>query len=135
MNFFDSFFELENIIFPKFYTVADSDNNEYVFLQNGEKIKTLSHVQDKTQLEAYENHFHIFGKIQQKYKKQALKAAELITENLIKQLTSQFPDKKFHVYLSCDIKDHVIIRFHQHWNDEHPYYDVNEFPEIKEFVF
>lgn len=36
--------------------------------------------------------------------------------------------------LDCDFSDHIIIRFYQHWKDEHPYYDVKEFTTITEYT-
>ena len=51
-----------------------------------------------------------------------------------KNLKINFPNKKFHIYLDCDFFDHVIIRFHQHWEDELPYYNVREFPNIEEYT-
>lgn len=125
----------QSIIFPKFYTVKDNGNNEYVFLKTGEKeIHSLNVVNDKTQLEGYENHFHLFGKVKKCYQKKARIVINLITQNLIKELKQTYPNKKFRVYLDCDFSDHVIIRFHQQWHDEHSYYDVAEFPSITEFI-
>ena len=108
-----------------------------VVLSEGEKAwvsKTnVNLVKDKTQLEGYENHFHLFGKIRKRYQKKVEVVTNLILQNLIKELRQNFPNKKFRVYLDCDFSDHVIIRFHQYWEDEHPYYNPDEFPSITEF--
>lgn len=135
MKIFNFFNDYQFIIFPVFYTAKDSDNNEFVFLKTEEEeISFLNSVTDKTQLEAYENHVHIFGKVKKKYQHDFFEISKLITDNLIKQLELNFPNKKFHVYLDCDFTDHIIIRFHQHWCDEHPYYNVKEFSTIKEYL-
>lgn len=135
MSNLDFLINFQFIIFPEFYTIKDSENNEYVFLQTeDDKINSIKSVADKTQLEAYENHIHLFGKVGKKHQSDAVKVAYLITYNLIKELKVKFPNKKFHVYLDCDFKDHTIIRFHQHWINEPPYYNVKEFSTIKEYT-
>lgn len=135
MKDFDFFLNFKYVIFPDFYTVKDLDDNEYVFLKTDEKkTEYLKKVADKTQLEAYENHVHLFGKLRKNKRDNAAGVAKLILENLVKQLKIKFPEKKFHVYLDCDYTDHVIIRFHQHWEDECPYYDTNEFSSIIEYT-
>ena len=35
--------------------------------------------------------------------------------------------------LDCDFSDHVIVRFHQHWENEAPFYDIDCFPNIREY--
>ena len=69
--------------------------------------------------------------MKKKYQNDALKVSQIITENLVKELKLQFPNKKFLVYLDCDFNEHTIIRFHQNWTNELPYYDINDFPTIK----
>ena len=132
MNCFETIIELQAILFPEFYTVKDSENNEYIFLRTGDSvINSLKKVTDKTYLEAYENHFHICGKVKKSVQQIAFTSAKLITNNLIQKLKIKFPNKKFYVYLDCDFKDHIIIRFHQIWKDEDPYYDKKDFPNIE----
>lgn len=132
MNCFKSIIELQAILFPVFYTVKDTENNEYIFLKTGDSIiNSLNKVSDKTYLEAYENHFHICDKVKKSVQQTAFTSAKLITNNLIQQLKIKFPNKKFYVYLDCNFKEHVIIRFHQIWKDEDPYYDKKDFPNIE----
>ena len=132
MNCFETIIELQAILFPEFYTVKDTENNEYIFLKTGDSvINSLNKVSDKTYLEAYENHFHICDKVKKSVQQTAFISAKLITNNLIQQLKIKFPNKKFYVYLDCNFKEHVIIRFHQIWKDEDPYYDKKVFPNIE----
>ena len=77
---------------------------------------------------------HLFGKVRKKYQNKAFDVAKMITNNLVQELTENFPNKKFHVYLECDFSDHIIIRFHQHWENEYPYFDVKEFSTIFEYT-
>lgn len=135
MNVFDFIIDSQSIIFPVFYTLRDSENNEYVFLKTGEvSNKTLDYVSDKTQLEAFENHVHLFEKVKKKHRQKALDSARLIASNLAKELRVRFPDKRFHVFLDCDFPDHAIIRFHQHWEGEPAYYNTKEFSTIEEII-
>ena len=68
MNKFDLLLKFHYALFPTFYTIKDSEDNEYVFLKTeDDEIKILNSVKDKTQLEAYENHIHLFGKLKKKY--------------------------------------------------------------------
>lgn len=135
MDKLDFLIKFHFAVFPEFYTIKDFENNEYVFLKTEDnEIKILQSVTDKTQLEAYENHIHLFGKVKKRYQKDSLKVAQLITENLVKQLGLRFPDKKFKVYLDCDFEEHIIIRFHQVWKNELPYYNVNDFSTITEYT-
>ena len=132
MKYFETIIELQDILFPKFYTVHDSENNEYIFLKTGDStINSLSKVSDKTQLEAYENHFHICGKVKKSLQKTAYASAKLIANNLIEQLKIKFPNKQFYIYLDCNFTDHIIIRFHQFWENEEPYYDIRDFPNME----
>lgn len=132
MNCFKTIIELQEILFPQFYTVKDSENNEYIFLKTGDSvINSLHKVTDKTQLEAYENHFHICDKVKKSVQQTAFACAKLITSNLIEQLKIKFPNKKFYVYFDCNFKEHIIIRFHQIWKNEEPYHNVKDFPNME----
>ena len=64
-------------------------------------------------------------------RQKAYTAAKLITNNLIEKLKMEFPNKKFYVYLDCNFREHIIIRFHQLWENELPYYNENDFPSIE----
>ena len=116
MNCFKAIIELQEILFPQFYTVKDSKNNEYIFLKTGDSvINSLHKVTDKTQLEAYENHFHICDKVKKSVQQTAFACAK----------------KKFYVYFDCNFKEHIIIRFHQIWKNEEPYHNVKDFPNME----
>ena len=47
MNCFKIIIELQDILFPKFYTAMDSENNEYIFLKTQDSmINSLDKVSD-----------------------------------------------------------------------------------------
>ena len=134
MKIFEAIIKLQDILFPKFYTARDSEDNEYVFLKtNDQMTEFVNKVSDKTQLEAFENHVHVCGKVKKRDRQIAYTTAKLITNNLMDKLKMEFPDKKFYVYLDCDFKEHIIIRFHQLWENELLCYNVNDFPTIEAY--
>ena len=49
-----------------------------------------------------------------------------VANNLLHALGLEFPDKKFIVFLEVNVKDSTIVRFHQQWDDELPYFDLNQ---------
>ncbi len=128
-------FDLEEVIFPEFYTRKDNKGNEYVFLKTSEEVnnQTIVFQKDKTSFEAFENHIHLWEKIkkkdQEKYKNLGFK----IAQNLKTKLNTDFPNKQFVVFLELNFEESSIIRFHQIWNGEPLYFDVKEFSNIYKF--
>ena len=131
--FTKTLFHLMPIVYPKFYTLHTEKGEELVLLCEGEKLHEVSIIEDKTQFEAVNNHVHLFEKVGEADKIYAKDIGIQIANNLIKELTTCFPDKCFIVFLDLNIHDSVIIRFHQHWPDEPVYYNVNDFCNILEF--
>ncbi|MDR1390583.1 MAG: hypothetical protein LBJ31_11500 [Treponema sp.] len=128
------------IIYPQFYISTDLDGNELVFLDIGLPKDDITNKKfdktaqfDKTAYESFENHFHLFGKINKKDEEVAIKIGKTISQNLLNALQMNFPDKIFIVYLTVNIKDSTIIRFHQEWNNEPPYFDSKAFSD--EYIF
>jgi len=118
------------VLFPVFYTLKDNKNNELVFLDLGKRLPgVFNRTLDKTQYEALENHFHLFNKIDIKDKNDVIKIGSIISQNLIISLENHFPKKKFIVYLQVNVKESTVIRFHQQWNDEPPYFDLKKYKE------
>ena len=56
---------------------------------------------------------------------------------MLNALVYSYPTKSFYVYVTIELHDSFIIRFHQKWDGEEPYYDPNKitFPNSKDFVF
>jgi hypothetical protein len=124
----DFLLKLLPILTPTFYTLRDEDTNEFVFLRAGEELKHISNKNiDKTQLEAFINHFHIFDKINVNKKDDVIEVGKAVSRNLLNALTYNFPKKKFIVFLDVNVKDSTTIRFHQLWSGEPPYFDINQF--------
>ncbi len=128
-------FDLEEVIFPEFYTGKDNKGNEYVFIKTSEEVnnQTIVFQKDKTAFEAFENQIHLWEKIkkkdQEKYKNLGFK----IAQNLKTKLNTDFPNKQFVVFLELNFEESSIIRFHQIWNGEPLYFDVKEVSNIYKF--
>lgn len=79
-------------------------------------------VNDKTEFEAVNNHIHILDNIS----KAELGELKDISMDLCKciqyTLQTKYPDKQFYVYATASEHDSFILRFHQSWNNERPYY-------------
>ena len=123
MNCYKSMTSLLPIIYPQFCTVMDMDGNEFVRLIEGDRPQNpVIRIQDKTQYEATFNHFHLNeGRIGRKLVS-AKQWGTAIAQNLAQELKKAYPDKKFLVFLTVNRED-MIIRFHQEWENEPPYYD------------
>ena len=127
MNKYQFLKELMPVLSPRFYCWNDTNGNELVFLETeGEHFGEPFAVSDKTQLEALENHIHLFGRIRPENRTEAREIAIRIACNLQGALEHRFPDKQFLVFLTINPKDATIIRFHQVWDGEPPYYDADE---------
>jgi hypothetical protein len=64
MNTIKKIFELMPIINPGFIKVCDNSNNELIFLDTGINYANRLSVNDKTQCEAINNHFHLLSAFQ-----------------------------------------------------------------------
>ena len=121
--------EAAPIINPVFCTVPLSNGQELVFvgIENGQKQNAnFSPMINKTRCEGLENHFHLFDRVFFWQRKKAINVGTKIAENLRSSLDTAFPKKKFVIFLTVNFKESTIIRFHQIWDDELSYYDVND---------
>ncbi len=134
MNIYATMLNLMPIVYPQFYTLHDTAKNELVFLKTGETEAGELNVTGKTQCEAVNNHFHLFEKVGEKNYESVVEIGKNIANNLFISLTQSFPNKSFVVYLEVNVKDSVIIRFHQKWEDEPPYFDMTQgYKDVKIF--
>ena len=125
MTIYEKLLDLLPVIYPKFYTAFDEAKNELVFLDTGTgKSINFKIFSDKTQCEAFVNHFHIFDKIGKGNYDNVVAFGKEISKNLLASLMKSFPNKEFLVYLQVS-KDSTIVRFHQIWENEVPYFDVD----------
>lgn len=131
MRRIDTLFFLD--CFDRFKIITDENGTEYVVFERS-TLNSITGIQDKTEFEALENHLHILDNISFKEFKKLLPIAESLGNLLLCCLKQRFPHKDFVVFVSMGVHDSLIIRFHQKWENEVPYYDPNDFTGAKEKV-
>lgn len=118
----------------EFKIIEDENGNEYVvFSKSG--IKSIKSVMDKTEFEAIENHVHLYDNINLTEFEELKHIANKLGKLLLCNLKQQFPKKNFTVYVTISLHESMIIRFHQNWKDELPYYDPDSYNSDIEKVF
>lgn len=117
--------ELSNIF--SFKTVSDKDGNEYVLFTYSNINKIDFEIDDKIQFEAVENHVHLSDNIKNKDFDKAVEIGRILGETLLNALKEKYPDKEFCVFVTVDVGDSMIIRFHQVWENEPVYYNPDDF--------
>ena len=125
MSFHKQLVNLLPVIYPIFCTVKDPAGNEFVRLDEGSIPQDPENVvRDRTQYEAVWNHVHLAeGRI--KNNREQLKIwGTAVAENLVKTLRETYPEKRFLVFLTIN-NEGMILRFHQKWKGEPPYYDLS----------
>lgn len=119
--------------FDKFKIITDEHNTEYVVFENS-ALNSITGINDKTEFEAIENHVHILDNISVKEFHRLLPIAESLGNMLLCCLKQKFPHRDFIVFVSMTVHDSLIIRFHQKWENEMPYYDPNDYKSSTEKV-
>ena len=111
-----------------FCTRRDPSGAEFVLLDTGDTHGTapLSRaVEDRTGYEAVLNHVHLFsGPLPPEELAEVRTRALAAAQDLRHALEQTFPDKRFAVFLTLNPED-GILRFHQLWPGEVPYYQVS----------
>lgn len=120
--------------FDKFKIITDENDTEYVVFENS-TLNSATGISDKTEFEALENHLHVLDNISLKEFKRLLPIAESLGKLLLCCLKQKFPHKEFVVFVSMGVRDSLIIRFHQKWENEEPYYNTNDYIDATEKVF
>jgi len=118
----------------RFKTITDEHDTQYVVFEDC-KLNYVTGIKDKTEFEAIETHKHIMDNISPREFKRLIPIAESLGDLLLCCLKHKYPDKDFVVYASLSVRDSLIIRFHQKWKDEAPYYEPNDFAGSYERVF
>lgn len=117
----------------RYKVIKDENDTEYILYQSN-KLNNVCNIVDKTAFEAVENHYHIMDRIKRKEINDLIPIAENIGELMLVSLKQAFPSKKFIVFVSIGIRDSLIIRFHQKWEGEEPYYDLNGISDYDEKI-
>jgi len=134
MTRIDLLTKLSPIIFPQFYSLKDIEGNELILLDTGNKEISLGKEKiDKTQMESYLNHFHIWDNFRACDEIPIKEFCECIARNLLEKLVHKYDNKKFSVFLEVNSRESIVIRFHQLWDKEPKYYDTDYFTNVIEF--
>lgn len=110
-----------------FKTVTDENGNEYVIYANSVLSEIGSELKDKTQFEAVENHIHLIDNVKKYDFDKLIEIGKVLGETQLSALKSKYPDKEFCVFVTVDIGESMIIRFHQVWENEPVYYNPDDF--------
>lgn len=110
-----------------FKTIADDCGNEYVFFSDNTLTKSdMPDISDRTEFEALENHVHLLDKITKKEFENSDEISKGLGTTVLNCLRQTYSDKHFFVYVSVDLKDSMIVLFHQEWKNEEPYYNSDD---------
>lgn len=120
LNYLKNFFDLF-----EFKKVYDENENEYV-LYKSSFHDTILNVKDKTEFESLENHVHLVDHIKKSEFEQLLQIGNGLGKALLCSLKYEYPSKHFRVYVQLQIKGSMIVRFHQVWENEEPYFDEKD---------
>ena len=115
-------------------TVIDNQNNEFVLLKSS-PINKIQDVTDKTEFEANENHVHLVNHVRKNELFQIINIADNLGNAVLSSLKYYYPNKHFMVYVTVRLYDSLIVRFHQKWSNEEPYYNPSDFIFQNEKVF
>ena len=114
--------------YPAFYIRTDPSGAEFVLLDTGDGPDTSPlplAVEDRTGYEAVWNHVHLFsGPLPPEELAKVRTLALAAAQDLRHALEQTFPDKRFAVFLTLN-PEGGILRFHQLWPGEVPYYQVS----------
>ena len=127
------YFELLEQLFT-FKTISDEKGNEYVVSSSYES-DSVKNIEDKTAFEAVESHVHLLDNVKKQEFERLIPVAKTMAQTLAYSLSHRFPDKKFYVYASVTLNDSFILRFHQKWDGEEPYFDPVDFNTEREKMF
>lgn len=118
----------------QFKTVLDERRREFVLFQKS-SVDAISGIADKTAFEALENHVHLLDHIKAAEFDPLTRIARALGQAVLGALEAYDPRKHFRVYVSVKLRGSMIIRFHQVWDGEEPYYHPDDFTSSREKVF
>ena len=114
--------------------ISDLEGNEFILLHSSTIESIDFPINDRTAFEANENHVHIIEKIRKREIPELASVSKTLSMSILRNLKSIYPDRDFLVFVTMKPGDSLIIRFHQKWNEEEPYYDPQVFKNTNELV-
>jgi len=101
--------------------ITDKNGNDFVVLSDDYGDFNYE-IHDKTEFEAVNNHVHILNHISETELEEIKEIAMELCKGIQFTLQAKYPDKQFYVYATASKHDSFILRFHQQWENELPYY-------------
>ena len=114
--------------------ISSFEGDEFVLLRSSTIESIDFPIDDKTAFEALENHVHIMDHIRKSEMTELVNASKVLGMSILSLLKTNYPEKDFYVFVSIKQGDSLIIRFHQKWVHEKPYYNVCDFKDLNEIV-
>jgi len=118
----------------EYKTISSFEGDEFVLLRSSTIESIDSPIDDKTAFEALENHVHIIDCIRKSEIPELVRVSKIFGMSILNHLKTDYPEKDFYVFISLKQGDSLIIRFHQKWLNEKPYYDARDFLNSNELV-
>ncbi|MBQ7838102.1 MAG: hypothetical protein IJ395_05720 [Clostridia bacterium] len=110
-----------------FKTLTDKNGNEYVVYADSKITETDFDIEDKTQFEALETHVHLIDNVKKNDFNDLVEIGRILGKTQLNALKTKYPDKEFCVFVTVDVGESMIIRFHQVWENEPVYYRPDDF--------
>ena len=113
-------------------------DTELVVLKENDIDEIDYYIDDRTAFEAFYNHVHVADDIDEAQVEALSQSLPRVGRILLKCLEHDFPDKQFIVFVDIHLHNSAVIRFHQLFDGEKPYYDVNDSvcdPAVRLFAF
>jgi len=126
------YYEMISKLF-EFKIITDENGTEYVLFSYC--MNSITNITDKTAFEALENHTHLLYNLTKEEFDRLIPVAQNLGKSLLNNLICNFPERHFTVYVTIQVNDSMIIRFHQKWENEPPYYNPADFNSPTERVF
>lgn len=77
---------------------------------------------------------HLLNNVKKEDFSQCVQTGKILAQSLLNSLRFHYPRKQFIVFVTLRLNDSMIIRFHQKWENEEPYYDPEDFHSEQEKV-
>jgi len=107
--------------------------NSYIVYANS-PTKRVKNIEDHTQFEALENHVHLIDRVKKHEYPHCVRSGSILGKALLDALHAAYPERHFVVFVTVRMYDSLIIRFHQKWDGELPYYDPDDVRSEKDFI-
>lgn len=115
------------ILNPTFNVYRDKNGIEFVLPEDNSFFLEDIAIDDKTAFEAVESHIHLLDKITKPEFEDLTEIASVFCQHYFNKLKQTYPTRIFVVYVTIDINESMILRFHQKWHDEKDYYSEDDF--------